>query len=212
MKHMQHSNRAALSNTLQELESILRNSNHSANDIRYFLTDLFLHVKEVIKNLYRTTDIPFPLNSWSMDFIQSRHYLFEILRFFSEQFELIMNCIGNNSRDNMMDNILQYINHNYMHNLRLESIAPLFGYDNSYLGKIFKQKTNSSFNTYLDMVRIERSRQLLEQSDLKVYEIAEKVGYTSVDYFYLKFRKYMGEKPSEYRKRIRRNYETERKT
>lgn len=207
LKHMQNFNRAALSNTLQELGELLRSSNYPVNDIRYFLTDLFLHTKEAVKNLYRTTDIPFPLNSWSMDFIQNRHYLFEILRFFSEQFELVMNCIGNNSRDSMIDNILQYINHNYMHNLKLETIAPLFGYDNSYLGKIFKQKTNSSFNTYLDMVRIEHSRQLLEQSDLKVYEIAEKVGYTSVDYFYLKFRKYMGEKPSEYRKRIRRNHD-----
>lgn len=210
LKYMQDFNQIALSNALQELEELLRNSNCEINDIRYFLTDLFLHTKETVKNLYRTTDIPFPLNSWSMDFIQSRYYLFEILHFFSEQFELIMNCIGNYSRDSMMDNILHYINHNYMHNLRLETIAPLFGYDNSYLGKIFKQKTNYSFNTYLDMIRIEHSRQLLEQSDLKVYEIAEKVGYASVDYFYLKFRKYMGEKPSEYRKRIRRDHEIEK--
>ncbi|MFQ8879213.1 MAG: helix-turn-helix domain-containing protein [Roseburia hominis] len=74
----------------------------------------------------------------------------------------------------MIDDILYYIEHNYARNLTLEAIAPLFGYNSSYLGKIFSKKVGENFNSYLDHVRIEHSKELLLGNDMKVYEIAEK--------------------------------------
>lgn len=100
----------------------------------------------------------------------------------------------------MIDDIVHYIDHNYMKNLKLENLAPLFGYNCSYLGKLLKQKTGRSFNTYLDEVRIRVSRDLLQDSDMKVYEIAEAVGYSNVDYFLLKFKKSLQCSPLEYRR------------
>ncbi len=58
-----------------------------------------------------------------------------------------------------------------------------------------------SFNTYVDHRRIEHSKKLLLENRLKVYEIAEQVGYKNVDYFHKKFRKYMEMSPAEFRKR-----------
>ena len=82
----------------------------------------------------------------------------------------------------------------------MESIATAFGYNTSYLGQIFSAKMGCSFNTYLDKVRIEKACELLENPTLKVYDIAEMVGYKSADYFYLKFRKHMELSPLEYRR------------
>ena len=118
-----------------------------------------------------------------------------------------MSCIGNSSRDSVMDDILYYIEHNYHTNLRLETISALFGYNSSYLGKIFNKTVGESFNTYADKVRIAKARELLVRRDLKVYEIAERVGYKNVDYFHKKFRKYVGQSPAEYRKAL--NVETD---
>ena len=126
----------------------------------------------------------------------------EILLYFTEQFEMIIRAIGNNSSESIFDDILYYIEHNYMTSLKLESIAPLFGYNSSYLGKLFSQKTGDSFNYYLDKVRIEHSKELLVNSDMKVYEIATKVGYKNVDYFHLKFKRHMNMTPAEYRKQF----------
>ena len=53
---------------------------------------------------------------------------------------------------------------------------------------------------YIDHKRIELSKQLLLENKLKVYEIAEQIGYKNVDYFHKKFRKYVGESPAEFRK------------
>ena len=119
-----------------------------------------------------------------------------------EQFEICMNSLGSPSSEGIMDNILHYINHNYTDNLKLETIAPLFGYNSAYLGKIFTKQVGESFNSYLDRVRIQHSKELLEKDQLKVYEIAERVGYKNVDYFHKKFKKYVGESPAEYRKHL----------
>lgn len=200
LNYLQAFNRNRVAETLHHLMTNLYHANDTIYSIKLFLTDLYLQIKEKIYHLYSGVNIPFPSNAWIIDFIGTRYYLYEIILFFTEQFEMIMNAIGNSSRESILDDIHYYIKHNYTENIKLENIAPLFGYNPSYLGKIFKQKTGQSFNTYVDYVRIKQSKILLEQDNLKVYEIAEKVGYKTVDYFHIKFKKYVGTTPAEYRK------------
>jgi two-component system response regulator YesN len=95
--------------------------------------------------------------------------------------------------------MLDLIQRNYSDNLKLETLAGVFNYNSAYLGKLFKNETGEYFNTYVDKVRIEKAKDFLEQG-YKVYQVAEKVGYTNVDYFHTKFRKYVGTSPSAYRK------------
>ena len=203
LRYIQSFNRNMLAEELHQLGWDLSNLHYQQKEVLYFLTDLYLQVKSQVMHLYSDVTIPFPSNSWVMDYIQSRRYLYEIIQFFSEQFELIMSCIGNYSKDSVLDDILHYIAHNYMTPLKLENIAPLFGYNCSYLGKLFKQKTDKSFNTYLDELRISHSKELLRQGELKIYEVAEKVGYSNVDYFSTKFKRYEGVTPAEYRRQQR---------
>ena len=147
-------------------------------------------------------EIPFDSNQDSIAFINKQNYLYEITDYFAEQFEEVMNAIGNSSRDSVLDDILYYIEHNYHTNIKLESIAALFGYNSSYLGKIFNKSVGESFNSYVDQVRIKHAIELLVENKHKVYEIAELVGYKNVDYFHKKFKKYVGESPAEYRKKL----------
>lgn len=73
-----------------------------------------------------------------------KYYLYEIVQILMEQFEICMNSLGSPSSEGIMDNILHYINHNYTDNLKLETIAPLFGYNSAYLGKIFTKQVGES--------------------------------------------------------------------
>ena len=163
---------------------------------------LFRSIKENISHVYNNVEIPFPSNASVIEIIESKHYLYEIIQFLSEQFEMIMNATGNPSRDSIMDDILYYIDRNFQSNIKLESIAPLFGYNSAYLGKIFNKTFGESFNSYVDNKRIERSKELLTENKLKVYEIAEQVGYNNIDYFHKKFKKHVGVSPAEYRKSV----------
>lgn len=97
--------------------------------------------------------------------------------------------------------ITELINRRYNENLKLETLSELFNYNSAYLGKMFKNTTGEYFNTYVDKVRIEKAKQFLAQG-MKVYEVAEKVGYMNPDYFNAKFRKYVGLSPSSFRKNI----------
>lgn len=203
--YIQAAKRNQVAETLKELEDQLYNCGSDIPKIKLFLTDLYLSIKERLSHLYHNADIPFPGNSGIIDFISSRYYLYEIILYFTEQFEMIMRAIGNPSSDSVMDDIIHYIEHNYMNNIKLENIAPLFGYNSSYLGKIFNKKVGEGFNVFIDKVRINHSKELLVETELKVYEIAEKVGYRNVDYFHTKFKKYVNQSPAEYRKRNKAN-------
>ena len=197
---LQTFNRKKVAETLYTLENYLYNVKNEITETKLFLTDLYLQIKEQMNHIYSTMNIPFPGNSNIIEKIDRCYYLYEIIQFFSEQFELIMNATGNSSRDTVLDDILYYIAHNFTSNIKLETIAPLFGYNSAYLGKIFTKNTGMSFNSYVDHLRIDYSKELLKQNQLKVYEISEKVGYKNVDYFHKKFKKYVDLSPAEYRK------------
>lgn len=194
-------NRNMLADTLLSLEKNLYLTLTDLSSIKLFLTDIYLQIKQSITSIYSNVDIPFPTNFSVIHFIESKYYLYEIIQFFSEQCEMIMKAIGNSSNNSIWDDIVNYINHNFRENIKLETIAPLFGYNSSYLGKIFNKKMGESFNSYIDHTRINHSKKLLLEKNLKVYEIAELVGYNNVDYFHKKFKKYVGESPAEYRKK-----------
>ncbi|WP_239614291.1 response regulator transcription factor [Cohnella mopanensis] len=113
--------------------------------------------------------------------------------------EGMANSMENSGTDKQIKRMIDVIHRNYGENLKLEKLAELFNYNSAYLGKLFRQATGEHFNTYLDKVRIEQAKTLLEQG-LKVYQVAEKVGYANVDYFHTKFRKYVGTSPTGYKK------------
>lgn len=196
-------NRKKVAETLFALEEYVYNVKSDIVTIRLFLTDLYFRIKEKVNHTYTSLEILFPTNAEAIDHIEKCHYLYEIILFISEQTEKVFSASGNSSRStNILDDIFYYIDHNYQNNIKLENIAPLFGYNSAYLGKIFNKTAGESFNSYIDHKRIEQSKRLLSENQLKVYEISEKVGYKNVDYFHKKFKKYVGVSPAEYRKEI----------
>ncbi len=200
--YLQTFNRRKVQETLRELESYLYCADADIQAVKLFATDLYLQIKENMTHRYNAVNIPFESNQNIIAYINEQNYLYEITDYFAEQFEEVMSSIGNSSRDSVLDDILYYIEHNYPSNIKLEGIAALFGYNSSYLGKIFNKNVGESFNSYVDQVRIKHAIELLVENKHKVYEIAEMVGYKNVDYFHKKFKKYVGESPAEYRKKL----------
>ncbi len=193
-------NRPRVAETLQRLEDALISVRSDIQAVKRFLTDLFLQIKEKMNHIFSTAQIPFPSNSQILDRIEGSHYLYEIISFLSEQAEMIMSATGSPNSDTVTDDLLYYIDHNFRSNIKLEGIAPLFGYSSAYLGRLINRATGESFNSYVDHKRIEYSKELLLENRLKVYEIAQQAGYSNVDYFHKKFKKYVGVSPAEYRK------------
>lgn len=207
LSYLQAFNRNMLAQTLKELEERLSAAPDTVDSVRLFFTDLMLQLREQMRRLYPGSAIPFYSNAQLIRAVDECGFLYEIIRFLAQRFEVMMSAIGTSSRDSVLDDILRYIDRNYARNITLENIAPLFGYNHSYLGKIFARKLGQSFNSYVDHVRIEQAKRLLLQEDARVYAVAERVGYRNVDYFHIKFKKYVGQSPAEFRRRNRENQE-----
>jgi two-component system response regulator YesN len=97
-----------------------------------------------------------------------------------------------------IDDIKKYIDEHLSENLSLKSIATKFYINSAYLGRLFKSKTQKSFNDYLNEKRISKVKKLYVNTNLKVNEILDAVGYNSSDYFYRVFKKQEGITFSEY--------------
>lgn len=68
-----------------------------------------------------------------------------------------------------------------------------------YFSSIFKRETKTTYVNYLLQLRMEEAKELLATTDLKAFEIAERVGYADPNYFSFSFKKYVGVSPKDYR-------------
>ncbi len=139
---------------------------------------------------------------WQMEKLNQAEQLDEVLELYAAILEDICLRIGTQGSDTVIKRMYYYMEKNYGQEMKLESFARMFNYNANYLGKIFRKEIGDSFNNILDSIRIANAKRLLEETDLKVYQISEQVGYKNIDYFYLKFRKYVGISPKEYQKEI----------
>ncbi len=199
--YLQSRNRDALQETLLRLRLEFNPADIPYYESKLMLIEIFLDIQQAMLCRYTTVSIPFANNYTIVKTILHAEFLHEIFYFFEDQFEMIMSYLSNSSNGKVVYDILHYINHNYRDNIQLSTLAELFGYNSSYLGKLFKKRIGTPFNVYLDYVRISRAKTLLLQQDMKVYAIAEQVGYKSVDYFHQKFKANTGMTPLEFRKK-----------
>lgn len=70
----------------------------------------------------------------------------------------------------------------------------------SYLGQVFKEEVGTSFNFYINKMRMEKAQELLLNSHLKINQIAQHVGFQDNSYFYRKFKSHYGYCPNTVRK------------
>ncbi|MGO4109771.1 response regulator transcription factor [Paenibacillus sp. YAF4_2] len=105
-----------------------------------------------------------------------------------------------NLNPSIIDLVKQYVQEQLHQNITLKKISSLLHFNCAYLGQKFKDQENMSFNEYLLQQRMEKAKILLERTDMRIYEIANEVGYTEIDWFYKKFKEYTGTSANEYRK------------
>lgn len=84
--------------------------------------------------------------------------------------------------------------------LTLGSVADYVGLNEKYFSTKFTREEGMTFSNFLTEVRIRKARELMEQTNLKVYEISRSVGYNSVEHFTRVFKKICKVSPGSYRK------------
>ena len=91
--------------------------------------------------------------------------------------------------------ILNYINTNYQQKITLNDISSEFNFSVEYICRLLKKETKTTFTNILNQVRIKNAEQLLHETDMKVYEIANLVGFENYAYFYQTYKKITNRTP-----------------
>jgi len=99
---------------------------------------------------------------------------------------------------------VRLIRERFISGITIEEAAAELGISSGHLSRIFKQETGYTFVDYLMYVRVKRAVELLRDPSVKVYEIADLVGYSDSRYFAHVFRKVTGSTPSEFREALLR--------
>lgn len=97
---------------------------------------------------------------------------------------------------------IDYINENYNTKLDLQTVADELYVSTWHLCKVLKKQTGTNFVDLLNSARIENAKCLLLESNMKIYEIAEYVGYTDTAYFSKIFKKMTQVTPNEFRNKM----------
>jgi len=107
--------------------------------------------------------------------------------------------------DNVVQQSIVFMKENLENKIILEDIAKAVGYSSSHLITIFSQKTSYSPMVYYNQLKIQRACSYLQFSDMKIKEIAFRLGYYDPFHFSNSFIKEMAVTPREYRKRYHDN-------
>lgn len=96
--------------------------------------------------------------------------------------------------------VKNYIYQHYGEDLNLEMLAEKVYLSSGYLSFIFKKETGMNLNRFIKVFRMEKAGEFLRDTNMKVAQISEKVGFANVSYFCRSFREYYGCSPESYRK------------
>jgi two-component system response regulator YesN len=112
---------------------------------------------------------------------------------------------ANNKNQNknwkLIQEIIDYVQERMKNNITLRDVAEQFSFSPNYLGLLFKEVTGKNFSEYLIMMRLEKACDLLKNTNLKIYEVADVVGHRYLPYFSRQFKETYGVTPLEYRRK-----------
>lgn len=100
--------------------------------------------------------------------------------------------------NHIVRNVKKYIREHVCEKLTLNDVAYQFNISPNYLSQLFSKYNDYGFTEYVSICKVKESKKLLKQGNLKVYEIADMMGFESSFYFSKVFKKYEGISPTDY--------------
>jgi len=101
----------------------------------------------------------------------------------------------------LVENLKAYLKANYMREININAVAEMMFFSAPYLSRLFKKTTGISFNSYIIKLKLENASRFLLVDELKITDVAKKVGYSNIQSFTKIFKEYYGYTPSEFRKK-----------
>ena len=136
---------------------------------------------------------------------------YDMVKFFQYKFEEISRISGEQyetAYSSSIQEAMSYIQKNYAcEDMSTNLVAKQVNLSVSWLSTKFKEEVGVGISDYLNNLRIQKAKQLFDEQDYMIYEVAGKVGFASSQYFSKIFKQITGVTPNEYRRMNRMNPE-----
>lgn len=184
--------------TSSPLESVsLRTIYYEPKVLSAYFDDIYLfYVPEVLKKMILYTE------KWSMNTKQSiseeyflKAILYELPQFITSSVPLLIPS----PKSEVLKNIAQFLQQNYDQKINIGDLSNIFHIGRRTLERNFKSEMDMTISKYIQLIRLVKSVELLNQREYNISEIAFQVGYKSVQSFSNSFFHLLGKRPQFYR-------------
>lgn len=128
--------------------------------------------------------------------------IWDVKKWVMEIYKNFYNYLKNNYIVNdyteITDKAIKYINDHYNEKISLSNVANKIGLSSSYLSRKFKEDCGKGFVEYLNSIRIEKAKFLIENTNYSIKELVPMVGFNNYNYFFKVFKDIEGMTPHEY--------------
>lgn len=168
------------------------------------MTEFFDSLRKIYRNVIAddnkdVVDLEIPWKAGCL-----KEYQEQFMDFVLSLHEEIQNQFEVNKNKQKIQQAIQYIEENYDTDLNMAVVSNNLSMNYSLFSLAFKQYTGSNFVNYLKDIRMREAKRLLEETDMKIIEISQRVGYDNEKHFMKIFKASCGVSPSEYRKNMNR--------
>jgi len=214
-RDMLHKKLQLLKNCLEngeekEFAQILKGIIDSIKEMEYNMQNILMEIYYSLVTIFVThinildlwDKIAFDMDLNKLTQIDNHNSYDDMINYFLELALLIFKYKAENqisSTNKVISQVNKYIEENVGEDISLVRLGEVVHFNPSYLSRLYKQVTGKTLSEYITEVRVRKAMEMLKQKDLKIYEVANKVGFKKPSYFTRFFKKITNMTPQEYR-------------
>lgn len=135
----------------------------------------------------------------SFDQLRQAASLDQVVEMLKEAAGLTVDSLIRDVKSPIVQQVLNHIKDAFNEDLSLKKLGAMYNIHPVYLGQLFHKEVGETFTEYMNKYRVEKAKEMLKNTQLKVHDIAANVGYWETGYFYKQFKKHVGISPTDYR-------------
>lgn len=179
----------------------------SVQNVQLFLLQIVTTLMRAAQDTGKELNELFGSNTNLLGELAGLHHMTEAKQWVIDVCTRMMSRIASDrqtSYRSLVEQAIEYTKANFADSeLSVSQVCEHLHISAGYFSSIFKKETKLTYVAYLLHIRMEGAKELLASTDLKAFEIAQRIGYADPNYFSFSFKKYVGLSPKDYRSRAR---------
>ncbi len=189
---------AKLDNLMEHVKKVMQMEKSSSFDTKFMIAQLITEILKRFEGYSETIQQNLTIQQDIMNADDIEELMTIVKDFAIEMISLISGLKLDNS-DFLIEKAIHYIEENYKDKLTLEDVAGYVGISKYYFSYLFKKVKDINFSAYINILRMEKAKELLKQPQMTINQVYSEVGFNDQQYFSKIFKKYVGMTVTEYR-------------